>query len=162
MQKIFILFFAHVHKANKIHNFKYMSVYVLSVFMYNCVNSQLPGAPRLTQIIFNPKMDKSTGILPDELKVVETTRLFKKTKQTNDAPHYFDNYRPISLLPILPTISKVFEKVIFIHEYINENQLSYQSQYGFHSVHYTESASLEITDIITKELDRGKYLQDFF
>ena len=87
MQKIFILFFAHVHNeplfyANKIHNFKYMSVYVIAVYMYNCVNSQLPGPPSLTRIILNPNMDKSTGILPDELKVVKTIRLFKKRSST--------------------------------------------------------------------------------
>ena len=65
---------------------------------------------------------------------------------------YFDNYRPISLLTV---ISKVFEKAVFIqlYDYIDENELLYKGQYGFRTFHSTEAASLEITDIITKELD---------
>ena len=92
----------------------------------------------------------TTGIFPDKLKIAKIIPLFKK-----DDPHYFDNYRPISLLP---AISKVFEKAVFIqlYDYINENELFYKSQYGFRTLHSTETASLEITDIITKELDRGK------
>ena len=59
----------------------------------------------------------TTGIFPDKLKVAKIIPLFKK-----DDPHNFDNYRPISLLP---AISKVFEKAVFIqlYDYINENEL---------------------------------------
>ena len=59
----------------------------------------------------------TTGIFPDKLKIAKIIPLFKK-----DDPHYFDNYRPISLLP---AISKVFEKAVFIqlYDYINENEL---------------------------------------
>ena len=68
--------------------------------------------------------------------------------------HNFNNHRPISLLPAIP---KVFEKALFIqYDYINENELLYQSQYEFRTLHSTETASLEITDIIIKELDGGK------
>ena len=35
----------------------------------------------------------TTGIFPDKLKIAKIILLFKK-----DDPHYFDNYRPISLL----------------------------------------------------------------
>ena len=37
-----------------------------------------------------------------------------------------------------------------------------KSQYGFHILHSTETASLRITDIITKELDRGKLTLGIF
>ena len=42
----------------------------------------------------------------------------------------FNNYRPIS---ILPTLSKVFEKVIFnqVHEHFHVNNLYFSNQYGF-------------------------------
>ena len=71
----------------------------------------------------------TTGIFPDKLKIAKIIPLFKK-----DDPHYFDNYRPISLLP---AISKVFEKAVFIqlYDYINENELFYKSQYGFRTLH---------------------------
>ena len=42
-----------------------------------------------------------TGIFPENLKIAQVMPLYKK-----DSPHIFDNYRPISLLPV---ISKVFE-----------------------------------------------------
>ena len=46
-----------------------------------------------------------TGIFPSKLKIAKVLPLFKKGD-----PHLFDNYRPISLLPV---ISKVFEKNSF-------------------------------------------------
>ena len=57
----------------------------------------------------------------------------------------------------LHAISKVLEKVALIHfyDYINENELLYESQYGFRTWHSTETTTLDITDIITKELDRN-------
>ena len=38
----------------------------------------------------------------------------------------------------------------------------YNSQYGFRILHSTETASLEITDMITKELDNGKLPTEIF
>ncbi|ELT93648.1 hypothetical protein CAPTEDRAFT_41692, partial [Capitella teleta] len=46
----------------------------------------------------------NTGIFPDRLKLAKITPIFKKGD-----PHECGNYRPIS---ILPTVSKVFEKII--------------------------------------------------
>ena len=65
------------------------------------------------------------------------------------------NYRPISLLP---SISKIFEKLIFIHlsTYLNEHKLLHDSQYGFRKGHSTELASIELIDRITQDLDKGK------
>ena len=92
----------------------------------------------------------STGIFPDRLKIAKIIPLFKK-----EDPHQLDNYRPISLLP---AFSKIFEKAVFIqlYEYFNKNNLLYKSQYGFRTLHSTELASLEIIDIIGKDLDNGK------
>ena len=71
-----------------------------------------------------------TGIFPDKLKIAKVIPLFKK----NDAS-VIDNYRPISLLP---SISKLFEKVVFL-------QLSEYS---------TELASVELMDRIISAMDR--------
>ena len=66
----------------------------------------------------------------------------------------FNNYRPIS---ILPTLSKVFEKVIFneVHEHYHVNNLYFSNQYGFRKKHSTELAVLEVIDRITNQLDQG-------
>ena len=92
----------------------------------------------------------STGIFPDKLKIAKITPIYKK-----DDPHLPDNYRPISLLP---AISKVFEKVAFIqiYEYFTNNELLYESQYGFRTLHSTELAALELTDKIYLQLDKKK------
>ena len=58
-----------------------------------------------------------TGIFPDLLKIAKVKPLFK----LGDACQ-LNNYRPISLLP---TISKVFERVIYsqLYTYFSENNL---------------------------------------
>ena len=58
-----------------------------------------------------------TGIFPDALKISKVILLYKK-----DDKQSFSNYRPISLLP---SISKIFEKVILIQltEYLNNNNI---------------------------------------
>ena len=91
-----------------------------------------------------------TGIFPDTLKIAKISPIFKKGD-----PHITDNYRPISLLPI---ISKVFEKVVFLqlYDYFVKNKLLYESQYGFRKFHSTEFAALEFADKITLHLDQGK------
>ena len=67
----------------------------------------------------------SVDIFPDLLKISKVIPLYKK-----DDPVNFSNYRPISLLP---SISKIFEKVIFkqLADYLEENNLMYKYQYGF-------------------------------
>ena len=65
------------------------------------------------------------------------------------------NYRPISLLPV---ISKVVEKIVFsqLYKYFNDNNLLYNSQYGFRKGHSCELAAMEVTDKIFKYLDDKK------
>ena len=91
-----------------------------------------------------------TGIFPDRLKIAKVVPLFKKGDQ-----HILDNYRPISLLPV---VSKVFEKVVFnqLYQYVTNNNLIFTSQYGFRKLHSTELASLELVDRVFQYLDKGK------
>jgi len=92
----------------------------------------------------------SQGIFPDKLKIAKVIPLFK----SGDS-HVLNNYRPVS---VLPSISKIFEKFMFnqIYEYFHENNLLYQSQYGFRSNHSTELAAIEFINRITMEMDKGK------
>ena len=91
-----------------------------------------------------------TGTFPDKLKLAKVIPLYKKGDN-----HVFDNYRPISLLS---TVSKIFEKVVFIqvYDYFCAHQLFYENQYGFRKCHSTELAALELVDRLFKHLDDGK------
>ena len=90
----------------------------------------------------------TTGVFPDRLKIAKVTPIFKKDDET-----LVTNYRPIS---ILPSLSKIFEKVIFkqLYEYFQDKQLFYNSQYGFREGHSTELAALELVDRITIQMDK--------
>ena len=117
----------------------------LSSIQLKCISSNIIAI--LTHII---NQSLCTGIFPDSLKLAKISPIFKKGN-----PHLTDNYRPISLLPI---ISKVLEKVVFlqVYDYFVENKLLYDSQYGFRKLHSTEYAALEFTDKIVTNLDQGK------
>ena len=91
----------------------------------------------------------STGIFPDNIKVAKVIPLFKKGDKA-----LFDNYRPIY---ILPSIYKIFERIIFnqMHVYFTSRALYYNGQYDFRKKHSTEFATLELTAIITLDIDIG-------
>ena len=91
----------------------------------------------------------NTGVFPSQLKIAKVIPIFKK-----DDNKIFNNYRPISLLPVL---SKVVEKVICsqINNFFITNNLFYDSQYGFRPGHSTEYAAIEITDRIIAAMDNN-------
>ena len=92
-----------------------------------------------------------TGIFPTKLKIAKVVPLSKK-----EDPTLINNYRLVSLLP---SISKVFEKIDFnqLYKYFQDNKLFYPSQYGFREDHSTEMAALELTDRILQDID-SKYI----
>ena len=92
----------------------------------------------------------TTGIFPDVFKVSKVTPIFKKGDCS-----LMSNYRPISLLP---TISKIFERVIHdqMYEYFNEFNLLAEQQYGFRKKHSTEYASIKLIDHVSKQMENGK------
>ena len=67
----------------------------------------------------------TTGIFPDSFKKSKIIPIFKKGDQS-----LLKNYKPSSLLP---TISKVFERIIYdqIYHYFNSSNLLAEQQYGF-------------------------------
>ncbi|CAH0555186.1 unnamed protein product [Brassicogethes aeneus] len=67
----------------------------------------------------------SNGVFPDSLKIAKTLPLYKKGGPTN-----INNYRPISLLPVM---SKIFEKLLNtrIIAYLKSHKLLSPTQFGF-------------------------------
>ena len=57
-------------------------------------------------------------------------------------------------MSLLSSISKVFERVVFnqLYQYLDINNLLFDSQYGFRKQHSTELAALELIDRIRKSI----------
>ena len=85
----------------------------------------------------------TTGIFPTAFKIEKVKPIYKKGNKS-----YLNNYRPILLLP---TISKIFERVIHtqLYNYLSENELLCEQQYGFRSQHSTELAAIKLVDYLT-------------
>ena len=69
--------------------------------------------------------------------------------------YIIDNYRPISLLI---TLSKILEKLIHkrVYNHLEENNLIYNSQYGFRPKHSCENAVGELLSVILKGQENNK------
>ena len=90
-----------------------------------------------------------TGAVPSEWKQAKVVPLFKSGSKDD-----LDNYRPISILPIL---SKILEKAVFhqLHSYLSENSLLSPYQSGFRENHSTQMAVTFLTDKIRGNMDKG-------
>lgn len=95
------------------------------------------------------------GHFPESLKSALVIPIFKKGAQDN-----LNNYRPISLLPVM---SKVFEKVL--NEQITrviENGYIDDNQFGFRKAYSTEDALMKFADHVQKELSTKKHVVSVF
>ena len=88
-----------------------------------------------------------SGTFPDELKIAKVIPLFKSGNR-----NLMSNYRPIS---ILPTLSKIFEKLMHTrtYQFLDENQVLYNYQFGFRKAHSTVHAVQTAIHSVTKALD---------
>ena len=84
--------------------------------------------------IFN--LSISTKIFPDDLKVLKVVPVYKSGEREN-----LNNYRPIA---VLPTIARVFEKLLYrqLYSYLMNNKLLDDRQFGFCCLHSTALAQL--------------------
>lgn len=91
-----------------------------------------------------------SGSFPNVLKKSVITPVYKNGDKT-----LIQNYRPIS---ILPTISKVLEKLINnrLVEYLETYNLLSPNQYGFRRGTSTSDAVRNLSDHIVNALDKGK------
>lgn len=98
--------------------------------------------------ICNHSINNST--FPTKWKEAKVSPLYK------NGPHDdINNYRPISILPIL---SKVLEKHVHdcLSSYLHEHNLLHKTQSGFRSQHSCESALVHMIDSWLDAMDNGK------
>ena len=96
------------------------------------------------------------GIFPAEMKHATVVPLYK-----SDDPMAFNNYRPVSLLPVLP---KVFEKLMYTRflNFLNKYQLLCKYQFGFRKLYSTCMALIMFMDKLSESLDDGKFVVGVF
>ena len=110
-------------------------------------------AEPLTFII---NLSLGTGVVPNDWKVARVLPLYKSGSRSS-----LDNYRPISILPV---ISKIAEKVVhsqLIH-FLELNNLLSNSQFGFRQNRSTEMATTIFTDDIRQSVDKGNLVGAVF
>ena len=100
-------------------------------------------------LIFNQSLQ--TGVFPTIMKYADITPLYK-----SKCKYETTNYRPISLLL---TISKILEKAVYkrTYHFLEDNQILYNSQYGFRSQHSCQDAISELVGKILKNMEEHKY-----
>ena len=100
--------------------------------------------------VFNLSIEQ--GIFPDRFKRAKVTPIHK-----SGSPFSVKNYRPISILPVL---SKVFEKLMYIKLYTYLERMAFlsDSQYGFRKGLDTTDALLNFMHECHQSLHRGSHL----
>ena len=105
-------------------------------------------APSLTEI-FNMSIDSNP--FPSDWKTARVIPLFKNGQRS-----VLDNYRPISILPV---VSKIMERLLYnqISDYFTKKQLLSKHQFGFRPLHSTTTTLLDCTNEWYVNMDRGLY-----
>ena len=99
-------------------------------------------------IILNASLQ--SGRVSDDWKAARVIPLFKKGKAED-----MDNYRPISILPVL---SKILEGAVHrqLYHHLQQHNILSPYQCGFRKCHSTEFAALSFADAIRRDIDEGQ------
>ena len=147
---------------NSIFSFKAVDEETIVNILQNMKESKAPGIDNINgrflkdgaKIIAKPiaqlcNLSLSSSSFPSCCKTAKLKPLFKKGSKTDP-----QNYRPISLLPI---ISKVIERVVHnqTNSFLTKNKVLYNFQSGFRNKHSTDSCLSYLNDKILKGFDSG-------
>ena len=118
----------------------------ISVNLLKCIIESI--AEPISALI-NIFMNK--GMFPDKMKIAKVCPIFKSGEKSK-----FINYRPIS---ILPSFSKIFEKVIArrLLSFIKQHDILSPSQFGFREAHSTSMALMNFYDKVTEAISKGEF-----
>ena len=96
-------------------------------------------------------MSIDSNRFPSDWKTARVIPLFKNGQRS-----VLDNYRPISILPV---VSKIMERLLYnqISDYFTKKQLLSKHQFGFRPLHSTTTTLLDCTNEWYVNMDRGLY-----
>ena len=102
--------------------------------------------PSVTKLL---NLSIRSGKFPEIWKCSKVTALFKSGERTNAT-----NYRPIS---ILPTLSKILEKVVHwqFYQFLNSHNLLSNKQFGFRPKLSTTAALCSFADEVLLNMEQG-------
>ena len=138
-------------------------VYTIIKDLQNGKSSDIPiGIIKKTSKILSPVLCchfnylMEIGKFPDILKLGKITPVYKK-----DDTELFENYRPISTLPIF---AKKFEKIIYsrLYKFFTSKGILHDRQFGFRKSHSTSHALNYSVDIIKKSIEKGDHVLGIF
>ena len=97
-----------------------------------------------------------SGIFPSELKLARVVPIFKSGDSS-----LLTNYRPISVLSFfLENLEIIVYNIVF--DFLCQNEISYDYQFGFRSKHSTQQALITLVDNVTKSLDGSNIVISLF
>ena len=156
--------FLMLNKSSCKFNFKRITNLELKKTEMQFKNSKSPGYDDLPITLLKDGMEQISPVLtcvlnkcivqavfPSSEKIAKITPIHK-----SESKSLLDNYRPISVLPVL---SKVFKCLIHkkLSEYLETNNLLSKHQYGFRITNRsTQQAVTILTDTISSNKDNGK------
>lgn len=97
-----------------------------------------------------------TAMIPEEWKHALIKTIFKEGSTDDN-----NNYRPVSILPV---ISKILERAVYnqVIEYLEGSNLLSRYQFGYRRLRSTDIAASLLLDDITKKVNENKYVTAVF
>ena len=112
-----------------------------------------------TLFLQNINISLQSGHFPGSLKIAKIFPIHKGGP--TDDP---SNYRPISVLPENPVLSKLIEKHVTKHlfGYLNKYDILHKIQSGFRKHHSCNTALIKLVDTWLKSIDKGEVIRAIF
>ena len=116
----------------------------------DCAHELAPSITHLVNVILE------TSTIPNDFKIGRISAIYKSGEKNQ-----LNNYRPITVLPIL---SKIMEKGIYnqLTVYLEKNNLLSSRQFGFRKGKSTELAATLFFDDVHRAMDRGELTGTIF
>ena len=113
---------------------------------FNAINNVFDFVVEPLRCIFNNSL--AQGIFPEEMKIARIAPIYKSGDNKNVV-----NYRPIS---VLPYFSNILERIMDnrLYLYLTENNLLYETQFGFQKGHSTDHDIVQLADQINEMFNK--------